>query len=251
MRTYVMQNLVRSLIRLVLNSSLVFVRLVRSNERAVSLAGYADRELMKGHLSSAEYLARASIASDQDWPGGYIILSRVHGKAGHLDKARETAKRGMQRNARDSTIATSLGDLEREQGRFREAEESYRRALEVGGRKPRVLLRLARSLEGQSNLEEAAALLEEARKQAPDDLDVLTALGEVRTEQGDFEEAATLLSETVKRDPHRAFPHFYLGVALRNVGKHSDAVNEVRKALSIEPANERFATYLDELEEAV
>jgi tetratricopeptide (TPR) repeat protein len=51
----------------------------------------------------------------------------------------------------------------------------------------------------------------------------------------DFEKARTIFAERVEKEPTNARAHFYLGVALQNLGQGSEAMVSYEKALSLDP----------------
>jgi tetratricopeptide (TPR) repeat protein len=244
MRGELMLALIRPLITLAAEAYLIFLRVFGSRKTAVGAARNSETQLRQKHFAGAEYMARSAIAADPHWLGGYKALANVYSSAGDVSGARAVLQRAANEIRGDGEVDAALGDLEREAGRYAGAEEAYRRGLKSGARSPHMLVRLARALEGQGKLDEAATLLEEARQLAPDDLSVLTALGEVRTEQGQYQDAVAPLTEVVEREPGRAFPHFYLGVALRNIGRTEEALSQLATAVHLDPTNERYLDYV-------
>ncbi|HXY30095.1 MAG TPA: protein kinase [Gemmatimonadaceae bacterium] len=91
----------------------------------------------------------------------------------------------------------------------------------------------------------AKAAATRALQRDPDLAEAVTSLGKVLCwHEWEFAEAARRLTRTVELSPNYAEAHYVLGTALPAVGRLGDAIEEIRKALALDPLSPDNSAWL-------
>jgi tetratricopeptide (TPR) repeat protein len=121
-------------------------------------------------------------------------------------------------------------------GRLDEAWEAFSAALAAGdepaqaaARNKRALVHLARGDRDAARAELNAALAVHAAC-----VPALVNLGNLQLDDGDVDGAICRFDAALELDPDSAAAHHNLGVAYRRLGRHADAVRELRRATALE-----------------
>ncbi|MEE8369595.1 MAG: tetratricopeptide repeat protein [Dehalococcoidia bacterium] len=161
-------------------------------------------------------------------------------------------------NARNYKALNDLGWAYHQTGQLARAESTYRSALAVF---PGIVtcIRLAAVYEDRGKIPEALALLRAALGQA-DSLSIRHyrmreqtgrlwfRLGNIRWRSGDFPEAAAAYAQAVEMDPSLDAAYHNLGLAYAASGRTGEAASALRKALALNPGNDKASALLRELE---
>lgn len=207
----------------------------------------AGHAIAEGHWRVAMDHARLAIAADPTWADSYRMLGRAYRGIGDPARARATYEEGVRLVPDDYRIAMELGDLEVAQGRYAAAEAAFRRALALRPADPDVLYQVAWSVGLQGRYAEGMRLLERARELAPDHPWVLARLGAGRYAEGDASGAVALLTEAIERERAQPSAHYYLALALSEMGRHEEGLAAARRAAALDPDDERFSDLQAEL----
>ena len=225
---------------------------------AQRMSYHAKQEIDRGRFPTAKYYAECAIAADPTWRDGYRMLGFAYQRQGDPTRARELYERAAGLFPDDAFVQSSIGRLEYELDHLPEAEQAFRRALSLTNR-PELLpgflvsLGLAIAYQGPERQEEAAAVLERARRASPDRAEaaVLTrALGEVYLRQDRFSDALDLLQSEVVQHPGDGRMLYDLGLALKGLGRFSDAIAAMRRATELSPEEAAWRRNLENLERA-
>jgi Flp pilus assembly protein TadD len=202
----------------------------------------AGQAITEGHWRVAMDHARLAIAADPTWADSYRMLGRAYRGLGDPARARAAYEEGVRLVPDDYRIAMELGDLEIAQGRHAAAETAFRRALALRPEDADVLYQVARSVGLQGRYAESTRLLERARELAPGHPWVLARLGAGRYAEGDASGAVALLTEAIERERAQPSAHYYLALALAELGRHEEGLAAVRRAVALDPDDERFSS---------
>lgn len=222
-------------------------RVFGTRRDAVWLSYRAGQAIAEGHWRVAMDHARLAIAADPTWADSYRMLGRAYRGMGDPARARATYEEGAQLIPDDYRIAMELGDLEIAQGRYAAAETVFRRALALRPADPDVLYQVAWSVGLQGRSGEGMRLLERARELAPDHAWVLARLGAGRYTEGDAPGAVALLTEAIERERAQPSAHYYLALALAELGRYEEGLAAARRAAALDPDDERFSSLQAEL----
>lgn len=239
LRTKVMRTLVERPLRSLL---LWYLRTFGARRDAMWASYCAWQEITRGRWPEAITWATFAIAADPTWADGHHRLGTAYRGAGNSDRARQAYEQGMRAAPNDHHIALALGDLELDLERYAAAETAFRRALALRPEDPNVLWKLAQAVGLQGRNAETEQLLERARALAPNDARALAMLGIGRYARGDVPGAVALLTQAIERERGQPLAHYYLALALADLGRHEEGLVAARRAAALEPDNEEFLT---------
>jgi tetratricopeptide (TPR) repeat protein len=138
-------------------------------------------------------------------------------------------------------ILHDLGQAYLRNGQPAKAQAALEQALELRPDSADTLYLLAQSETDQRRDVEALDLLVRARKLAPQNTDVLLLLARLSMKQSFYEDAISLLKEAIKIDPRRPDLHAALGESYFTVGKVTEAFEEFKLLLQLDPTARSYA----------
>ena len=232
---------------------------VRPDTRLVE----AQRALTRGELARAFELGSAYVKANPREASGRVLLARVHLERDELDQAYEELDRALRADPRNVEALAYLGlvsgqlaasaferlatgapgsarvlQLQGEtfeaQDRRSDAEIAYQAALNVQPDLLDALLPLAKLKRIRLACEEAIALYERAEAVKPT-FDSAFGLGFCLAYMQDDAAAITRYGQAVKRDPTAAVAWSGLGAALVKVGRTTDGIAALKRAVALEP----------------
>lgn len=214
---------------------------------ALQLSYLARQEIGRREWDRAVFLGKRAIVAHPYTGDGHRMLGQAYLGTGDVARARSAYEEGVRLVPDDHRIAMELGALEFAQGRYTAAETAFRRALALRPEDPDVLYQVAGSVGLQGRYEETTRLLERARELAPDHAWVLARLGARRYAEGDAPGAVALLTEAIERERAQPSAHYYLALALSEMGRHEEGLAAARRAAALDPDDERFSDLQAEL----
>jgi len=139
----------------------------------------------------------------------------------------------------DADVQNRLGEALERIGALDAAVDAYRRAVaeRPAFRKAanNLILALVKAGKGEEAVKRAGALVDAA----PDDPDRYFTLGLAQSEQ-DVAEAIRTFRRVLERAPRHALARYNLALVLRRADRLSEAVDELRRAIDIEPRAEAY-----------
>jgi protein O-mannosyl-transferase len=172
----------------------------------------ASTLIAMGRYAEAEPYVRKALKLDAQWPQALTQLGVVLGSTGHLDEAIAACRQAVQLAPNLGAAHFTLAALCVKKGDMDTAIVEYRKCLAI-----------LPTYDIKKKL--AACLLETGRKQ----------------------EALSLYAEASAMQPNLAEGHFNLAKALDCLGRRSEAMEEARTALRLEPSNSDVRDYLNKL----
>lgn len=232
---------------------------VRPDTRLVE----AQRALTRGDLTRAFELGSAYVKANPRAASGRVLLARVHLERDELDQAYEELDRALRADPRNVEALAYLGlvsgqlaasaferlatgapgsarvlQLQGEtfeaQDRRSDAETAYQAAIDVQPDLLDALLPLAKLKRIRLACEDAIALYERAEAVKPT-FDSAFGLGFCLAYMQDDAAAITRYGQAVKRDPTAAVAWSGLGAALVKVGRTTDGIAALKRAVALEP----------------
>ncbi|WP_446810223.1 XrtA/PEP-CTERM system TPR-repeat protein PrsT [Methylomonas sp. 2BW1-5-20] len=165
-------------------------------------------------------------------------LAALYFKQGNVEKARTTLNNVLTQNPDHLQTLNTLADLEFKSNNPQKAVS----LLESGVAKnpnqlePRILLaQIYLSIRQPSK---AIALLEESLQRFPERPELMQFAGVTFLQNGFAGKALPLLQSTVKALPNDLAVHYNLALTLEQLGRKQDALNEIDKALKLDPTYE-------------
>jgi len=158
-------------------------------------------------------LYRKSLEIDPDYAAPYRGLAYVSYDANQFEQAEDQARRALKLDANDWAAHTILGRILKRKKKFRAARAELQRGAELG----------ARWYEAQA------------------------ALASFYDDHGSLEEAAEAYRKCLALEPENAWANRRYGAVLADLGKTVQATIFFKRALALDPQDERSESYLDRL----
>ncbi len=168
--------------------------------------------------------------------------------AGRLDDAYAWARAAVLQDRRFWTAYNTLGVVYQRRGAFTQAEAVFRRALAVEPGNVHVMGNLVLALQRQGRLAEAEVHAAELRRLQPVPPFALFREGQQALKAGEFRRAADLFERELDRSSDYHEFHFWLAVALFNLGETRSARQHLEKALENSTTREQTAIYSAKLQ---
>jgi arylsulfatase A-like enzyme/Flp pilus assembly protein TadD len=192
-----------------------------------------------GNLLALELLAEAAPAEargiyerilklDDRRPASHVKYGNVLWQAGDVAGAEKSFRAALERDPDSSQARRRLGELYLSTGRAEEAVEVFRRTPEDDAL---ARLGLARSLRATGRTDESLKELERLHREHPERTDVLAEYASAKARAGDVDGAFALLAS----GPDDADLHYTASVLYRAKGDMVRALEEIEKALALEP----------------
>ena len=156
-------------------------------------------------------------------------LGRPEEALGHLRSA-------LAINANNSIVQHATGEVLMALGRGGEAQEHFRRTLAVEPRHWAARVNLARLLVNTGRADEAARHLREAMTIRPDRIDTLLLLANIEFNRQRYNEALEAYRRVVDALPNNAQAWSGMAAALYHLGRPSEALRHVDRALALDPS---------------
>jgi protein O-GlcNAc transferase len=216
---------------------------------ALQLMGHVRR--MQGNFDEAEALLRRSIAADPGRPLVHHHLGSLCRERGKLDEAIAEQEEAIRLKGNYADAWFELGLTQIAKGDPAAAEKSLRRALHIV---PNFLFArqvLAIALNDMGRAREAEALLRQTLSLGPrDPRQVATLehnLGVALKLQGRYDEALQFFDHAQQRVSNVPLADFNRGHTLQMMGRLEEAEASYRRALDMDPQNEKAARNLAEV----
>lgn len=140
--------------------------------------------------------------------------------------------------------AMETGDAAYVQRNYSDAAKYYREAIRLEASSAKAYHRLGKALYLQGVVIQAEEALEKANQLDPDSIEYMNDLGVTYMNQGaKMDKALSLLAQSLKIAETATVRH-HLGTYYYKVGSYSDAINQFRRALELEPTRKKTRLYL-------
>jgi tetratricopeptide (TPR) repeat protein len=225
---------------------------VQAFERAAALSPLLGMD----HLY--ETIAAIHVVEGQADNAIEVLQKRVDVSPNNAEAHRKLGEALLQQNLSDEALAeflvallidpksgqtyAGIGQLHLQRGRYADAAAASRRAVDLdpGNRVARyslgaALLRLGQTAAGQKEILEFERLQAEARvhEEREWELRLIRQAASASLDKGDYAKVAEYLRQAINYSPDDASAHISLGVVLKRLGQHADAIESFHKALEL------------------
>lgn len=198
-----------------------------------------------GRLEDAATEYQKAIALKSYYAPAYSALGKLYFRMGKGPAAEEELRIALRQNPDLQDAHYALGRVLRSEGKLQDAEIEFHAAVSLGQREPNAvestqLSNAALEKAGRGDLAGAETALRKAIALRPDYGVPHYNLGLILADEGRIDEAGRQLTEAISLMPGQAKPWFDLGRVQRLQGKAQSAVESVRWAAMLDPANPRI-----------
>ena len=173
---------------------------------------------------------------DQTAPLAYVLLGRSLEATGKLDEAAEAFRRDIQMRPRDVDGRAGLAGVLLSQQRFDEAIVVLQDLIRIDPRNASVYANLGIAYVGLDKSQDAVAAFAQAVELSPNDPGFRHNLGNALAGVARLDEAVVQYRRSLDLAPSAAV-HHALGMVLLAQDKPADAIAELKRAASLDPAN--------------
>lgn len=166
-------------------------------------------------------------------------LEIVLKKSGRLEEKIEQLSRAIEKEPQDEDTILELADTYHKVNRYSQAINLYKKILDLNARSFEAHYGFGITLKSLGKYDDA---LEEFKKALEIKISpaVYLSLGEVYFNKGVIDLAIKNFEESLLLEPSSAEGHFLLGFALGEKGKMKESIEEVKKAIALNPALAQF-----------
>ncbi|MBN1156285.1 tetratricopeptide repeat protein [Candidatus Woesearchaeota archaeon] len=182
--------------------------------------------------------ALAHIKDIPDDSKPYAEAGRAYIKMGEFDKALDLLISAYKMFPSSNRIILGLTGLLIKMNRTDDAKKVLEQSLRFYPDSADILNNLGFAYFQLGNTEEGIKVLEKSLKVKEKNPGAYTNLGVIYIGKKDFEQAVRCFGEAAKLNPRNKKTHYNLGVALKQLGRHEDAIAEFEKILSLDKNHE-------------
>jgi Tfp pilus assembly protein PilF/Zn-dependent protease with chaperone function len=168
----------------------------------------------------------------------YLRIGETYRRKGDTELARLNLRRAVERDPENVAARQTLALLSEGSGDNESAERQYRMLIERDPKNGVALNNLAYLLSQRSSTEEALQLARRAREAMPENLEVSDTLGWVYLNAEKPGPATEIFEALVQKQPERSTFRYHLALALVQKGERSAAVEQLKRALTLNPGEE-------------
>ncbi len=170
----------------------------------------------------------------------YLVLGNIHYSMGNLDRAIEYYDQALELDPSYGVAYYKKGVSLYRMGQLDTALESFQKVVDLKNQSHA----MAQYFIGLINLflgnnEEAERAIEGFRKQSPESHIADFYLAQLKIKKKSFAEALDLLQDLAQATPHFAEVHYMLGAAHYGLHHITDAIKSFRRAIDLNPDDER------------
>jgi tetratricopeptide (TPR) repeat protein len=212
-------------------------RLAASREQVIDLNKFnLARSLIDGNrvAEAIEILSRLA-AKPSPPPGATTMLLEAYLLAGQLDDAQRTIGKLAPPFAETPLIRLARGRIELARGRPAAALDHLRHAVTHDGANIRIHVFMGQAYLDLRRWSHAGDAFQRALELQADHPEALFGKCVVALRQGDAVAAVRFASAAIEANPSLPEAHYYLGMALRKLGRRAEATSSLERALQLNP----------------
>jgi Tfp pilus assembly protein PilF/Zn-dependent protease with chaperone function len=168
----------------------------------------------------------------------YLRIGETYRRKGDTELARLNLRRAVERDPENMAARQTLALFSEGSGDNEAAERQYRMLIERDPKNGVALNNLAYLLSQRSSTEEALKLAQRAREAMPENLEVSDTLGWAFLRAEKPGPATEIFEALVQKQPERSTFRYHLAMALVQKGERSQAVEQLKRALTLNPSEE-------------
>jgi tetratricopeptide (TPR) repeat protein len=236
----------------------LYPRMAKSLEAARALERAAERNPLVGHDGLYDAIGTIYLAEGDLDKASDAFQARADVSPNNAEAHRKLGEVLVQRNRHDQALGefmaallvdpgnvpayVGIGQLHLQQGKYVEAADASQRAVDLDPAHHAArytlgaaLLRLGRKAEGQAQLQVFERMQAEnrTREDREWELKLIRQSASTNLDKGDYEQVANDLRKVIPYTPDDANAYISLGVVLKRLGRHAEAIENFQKALEL------------------
>jgi tetratricopeptide (TPR) repeat protein len=199
---------------------------------------YAEALERQGKLEEAIKNYNLSLViNPRYWPADYKI-GNLLAKEGRFAEAAAHYREALRNNPHHVGVHVALGVTLQNLGQLVQACDHFRRALAINPRNANAHFNLANALASRGELRKAVDHYHQSLAIKPEDADVQCNLGTTLLQLGMPDEARTHFREATRIDSRHWQAHVMLGKLYLDQGRRESAIENLQRALEVQPDSE-------------
>ena len=196
-------------------------------------------QLAQKDLNGAMGSAEKALQLNSSDPGTLMAYTRAAAASGNAAAAISKWQAWSNAHPNDAQGDVMLGTLYEAQGNVNGATDSYKKALAIQPDNPLAQNNLAfLMLENNQDVDAALTLAQSARRTLPHSSNTADTLAWAYYHKGLYGSAKDLLEDAAKTNPNDASIQYHLGMVYSKMGNKADAVDHLKKAVSLAPGTQ-------------
>ena len=169
----------------------------------------------------------------------YFEIGEIYRRKGDFAAAITALQEARKSLPDDEKVLTTLGMTLSSADRWPESRQIYEATMKLDPNNGYVLNNLAFGLaEHNGDLDQALTMAQQAKRILPNMAEVSDTLGWIYLKKNLPDQALPIFQDLVTKNPGRPTFHYHLGLTMAQRGDKAQAKEEVKKALSLNPAND-------------
>ncbi len=200
---------------------------------------------LTGDWKSSEAAFTKLASRFPDTPFLFLLRGNTYYSMGRLDRSVEMYEQAIKLKPDFGSAFYKLGVCLYRLGKLQRALDSFRTVVEQGGQSHAMALYfigLINVLLGKDD--DAVGAFADFRKVSPESHIANFYLAQLRKKRHEFDKALTLLNELAEETPRFAEVHYMLGMTHYGLHNNTDAIKSFRRALDLNPNDQRCKTKL-------
>ena len=202
------------------------------------MIGSIEGEL--GMVNEAVSHVRMSISIDPDYADAHHILARLLFSNSNIEDARNSLRKAVKLDPEYTEALVMLAGLEVQSENYLEAEICSRKAVQQDNSMIVAHMILGDALSSQGKFEESLVSYSTAIKLQPGLQSAWSSIGTIHLQLGEIDAAEDALNKALSLNPDDVHTQIYLLRILIERSQYSDAINQLRTMIKIDPANEEL-----------
>ncbi|MEB3341918.1 tetratricopeptide repeat protein [Okeania sp.] len=205
--------------------------------KAENLTQEAELYYAQGQLSEAIACCHEALTLQPNWAPTYVTLANILQAQGNISEAISQYNQAIDLNPDLSQAHVNLGSMFYRQGKLEEAIACYRKAIQLQPEMAAAYWNLAKVWQKMGKSDEAIASQQKALELNPNLGGVEFSLreGYRLAEVGKLAEAIAAWQTGIKLQPDLGEAYCQIGIICRNQGKFFEALQNLKKAIEIQP----------------
>ncbi|MEA2489371.1 MAG: eukaryotic-like serine/threonine-protein kinase [Acidobacteriota bacterium] len=207
-----------------------------------NLRRYDDRQSVDNAVAILEDISRSTSSASVEAALGraYLYKYQLASENVWATKAADACKRALQNDPQNPDVRITLGDLNRQTGRFDEALAQYQRALDQHPTSVDAILGMAEAYNGSNADAEAAKWYARAIELQPNYWATYNKAGVFYVTNGRYQDAIAMFQRVVELVPDNLRGYNNLGASYQLAGQYEQALRTFSQSLQRRPTYEAY-----------